>query len=144
MASPKQRGRGKNKRIWTEEEDDVLIEVLKDLVIGGTSFKADNGFKPGFLNTVEEALRAKLPGSGLKAVPHINSRFRHFKGVHSIIHDMVVGNCTSGFGWDSELKTVVAEKEVWRTYLKVCVVLYMLCYISLNTNMSLESLYLRL
>jgi hypothetical protein len=98
--------------------------VLKDLVIGGTSFKADNGFKPGFLNTVEEALRAKLPGSGLKAVPHINSRFRHFKGVHSIIHDMVVGNCTSGFGWDSELKTVVAEKEVWRTYLKVCVVLY--------------------
>ena len=50
---------------------------------------------------------------------------------------MVVGNCTSGFGWYSELKMVVAEKEVCRTYLKVCIVLYMLCYISLNTNMCL-------
>jgi len=39
------------KRIWKEEKDDVLIEVLKDLVIGGTSSKADNGFKPRFLNT---------------------------------------------------------------------------------------------
>jgi len=25
---------------------------------------------------------------------------------------MLVGNCTSGFGWDSEMKTMVAEKEV--------------------------------
>jgi len=74
MASPKQRGRGKKKRIWKEDEDDALIEVLKDLVIGGTLFKADNGFKPGFLKTMEEALRSKLPESGLKAVPHTHSR----------------------------------------------------------------------
>ncbi|KAJ8438008.1 hypothetical protein Cgig2_029989 [Carnegiea gigantea] len=39
MASPKDRGLGKNKRKWKEEEDDALIEVLKDLVNGGTSFK---------------------------------------------------------------------------------------------------------
>jgi len=90
------------------------------LIFLSISFKADNGLKPGFLKIVEEALRAKLPESGLKEVPHIHSRVRHFRGVHSIIHDMVVESCTSGFGWDSEMKTVVAEKEVWRTYLKPC------------------------
>jgi len=74
--------------------------VLKDLVIGGTLFKADNGFKPGFLKIVDEALRAKLPKSGLKAVPHIHFQVRLFRGVHSIIHAMVVGSCTSGFNWD--------------------------------------------
>ena len=116
MASPKQRGCGKNKRIWKEEEDNALIEVLKDLVIGGTSFKADNGFKPRFLKTVEEALRAKLPVSGLKVILHIHSWVWHFRRVHSIIHDMVVGSYTSGI----RDETIVAEKEEWRTYLKVC------------------------
>jgi len=102
MASPKQRGRGKKTRIWKEEED-VLIEVLDDLVIGSTPFKVDNGFKHGFLNTVGEVLRAKLPRSGLKAFPHINLRVRNFRGVHSIIHNMVVENCTSGFGFRDEI-----------------------------------------
>ena len=67
MASPKDCGPGKNNRKWKEEEDDALIEVLEDLVNSGTSFKADNGFKPGFLNTVAEKLKAKLPESNLKA-----------------------------------------------------------------------------
>ncbi|KAJ8421842.1 hypothetical protein Cgig2_010225 [Carnegiea gigantea] len=97
------------KRKWKEEEDDALIEVLKDLVNGGTSFKADNGFKPGFLNIFVEKLKAKLPESNLKAQPH-------FKGIYNVVHDMVVGSCTSGFGWDPETKSVVAEKEVWKAY----------------------------
>ena len=67
MASPKDRGPEKNKRKWKEEEDDALIEVLKDLVNSSISFKANNGFKPGFLNTVAEKLRDKLPKSNLKA-----------------------------------------------------------------------------
>ncbi|KAJ8426018.1 hypothetical protein Cgig2_017100 [Carnegiea gigantea] len=33
--------------VFSEEEDDALIEVLKDLANGGTLFKANNGFKPG-------------------------------------------------------------------------------------------------
>ncbi|KAJ8423319.1 hypothetical protein Cgig2_020478 [Carnegiea gigantea] len=109
MASPKDHGPGKNKRKWKEEEDNAFIEVLKDLVNGGTSFKADNGFKPGFLNIFVEKLKAKLPESNLKAQPH-------FKGIYNVVHDMVVGSCTSGFGWDPETKSVVAEKEVWKAY----------------------------
>ena len=67
MASPKDRGPGKNKRKWKEEEDDALIEVLKDLVNGGASFKADNVFKPVFLTTVTEKLKANLHELNLKA-----------------------------------------------------------------------------
>ncbi|KAJ8430718.1 hypothetical protein Cgig2_000283 [Carnegiea gigantea] len=118
MASPKDRGPGKNKRKWKEEEDDALIEVLNDLVNGGTSFKANNGFKPRFLNTVAGKLKAKLPESNLKAQPHVHSRLRHFKGIYNVVHDMVVGSCTSRFGWDPETKSVVAEKEVWKAYVK--------------------------
>ena len=60
-----------------------------------TSFKADSGLKPGFLNTIEEALRAKLPKSCLKAIQHINSPVQQFIIVHSIMHDMVVEKCTT-------------------------------------------------
>ena len=69
---------------------------------------------------MEEPPRAELPESGLKEVLHIYSRVRHFRGVHSVIHDMIVGSCMSGLAWDSEMKIVVTEKEVWRTYLKLC------------------------
>ncbi|KAJ8429870.1 hypothetical protein Cgig2_010650 [Carnegiea gigantea] len=65
MASPKDRSPGKNKRKWKEEHD-ALIEFLKDLVNDGTSFKADNRFKPAFLTTVAEKFKANLPESNLK------------------------------------------------------------------------------
>ncbi|KAJ8435896.1 hypothetical protein Cgig2_010929 [Carnegiea gigantea] len=45
MASPKDHGVGKNKRKWKEEDDDGLVEVLKDLVNGGIAFKDDKGLK---------------------------------------------------------------------------------------------------
>ena len=119
MASPKDCGPGKNKRKLKEEEDDTVIEVLKDLVNSGTSFKADNGFKQGFLNTVAEKLKAKLPESNLKVQPHVHSQLRHFKCIYNVVHDMLVGSCTSRFGWDPETKLVVAEKEVWKAYVKI-------------------------
>ncbi|XP_074353804.1 uncharacterized protein LOC141692764 isoform X2 [Apium graveolens] len=42
-----ERGAGKNKRKWTEYEDEKLVEALLELVNTG-KFKADNGFKPGY------------------------------------------------------------------------------------------------
>jgi len=48
MASPKQRGWGKNKLIWKEEEDDVLMEVLKDIVIGGRHLRLTVALNLGF------------------------------------------------------------------------------------------------
>ncbi|KAJ8423829.1 hypothetical protein Cgig2_008924 [Carnegiea gigantea] len=64
------------------KEDDALIEVFKDLVNGGTSFKTDNGFKP-------EKLKAKLTESNLKAQPHVHSQLRQFKSIYNVVHDML-------------------------------------------------------
>ncbi|KAL0381392.1 UNVERIFIED_CONTAM: hypothetical protein Sangu_0203500 [Sesamum angustifolium] len=56
------RGRGKNKRKWKYEEDAKLVEALLDMVNVG-AYKAENGFKPGYLNYVEEKMQVSLPNS---------------------------------------------------------------------------------
>jgi len=119
MDSPKDHSSGKNKRKWKEEEDDALIEVLKDLVNGGMSFKADNGFKPGFLNTVAEKHKAKLPESNLKAQPHVHSRLQHCKGIYNVDHDMVVGSYTRGFWMGPKNKVSGGRERSLKAYGKV-------------------------
>ncbi|KAH6784325.1 hypothetical protein C2S52_009284 [Perilla frutescens var. hirtella] len=111
------RGPGKNKRKWNDEEDAKLVEALLDMVHLG-KFKAETGFKPGYLNYVEEKLQVVLPDSGLKAKPHIESRIRTLKRDFHIVYDMLNGPNTSGFGMDPIKKCVTAEKPVWDAYLK--------------------------
>ncbi|KAG8380668.1 hypothetical protein BUALT_Bualt06G0039800 [Buddleja alternifolia] len=72
------RGRGKYKRKWKYEEDAKLVDAFLDMVNLGT-YKAENGFKPGYLNYVEEKMHISLPNSGLKAKPHIESRIKTLK-----------------------------------------------------------------
>ncbi|XVF41877.1 hypothetical protein PTKIN_Ptkin01aG0316000 [Pterospermum kingtungense] len=59
----------------------------------------------------------KLPSANIKAKPHIESRIKTLKKDWSIIFDMVQGNCTSGFGWDSKKNMVTAEDAVWESYI---------------------------
>ena len=115
-----------------------------------TSFKkkVDNRFKQRFLNTIAEKLKTELPKLNLKAQPHVHSRLRHFKGIYNVVIYMVVGSCTSGFGCDPETKLVVAEKEVWKAYVKVrsfnlIFFIFCLCLFAWNFSFSssdLESL----
>ncbi|XP_060965521.1 uncharacterized protein LOC133034450 [Cannabis sativa] len=74
-----QRGRGKNKHYWTPTQDSVLIECLLELSQNST-WRADSGFKNGYLQQMEIMLEEKLPGSKLKASPHIESRIKNLKG----------------------------------------------------------------
>ncbi|KAL8506100.1 hypothetical protein ACS0TY_017091 [Phlomoides rotata] len=84
------------------------------------AYKADNGFKPGHLNYVEEKLKVSLPNSGLKAKPHIESRIKTLKKDFHIVYDMLNGSNTSGFGMDPIKKCITVEKpshpthSVWR------------------------------
>uniref|UniRef100_A0A803MKZ9 DDE Tnp4 domain-containing protein n=1 Tax=Chenopodium quinoa TaxID=63459 RepID=A0A803MKZ9_CHEQI len=70
------RGRGKNKRYWTYEEDAVLIRYLHELSFD-PKWKCENGFKNGYMNNLEEMINGVLPNCGLRAVPHIESRIKH-------------------------------------------------------------------
>uniref|UniRef100_A0A803KYT8 DDE Tnp4 domain-containing protein n=1 Tax=Chenopodium quinoa TaxID=63459 RepID=A0A803KYT8_CHEQI len=61
------RGRGKNKRYWTYEEDAVLIRYLHELSCD-PKWKCENGFKNGYMNKLEEMIYRVLPNCGLRAV----------------------------------------------------------------------------
>ncbi|XXG54444.1 hypothetical protein AAC387_Pa03g2319 [Persea americana] len=87
-------------------------------MVNAKTYKADNGFKPGFLGVIEAVLKQKLPGSGIKAKPHIDSRIKTMKKDFRIVYDMLNGENYSGFGWDLHKNVVVAEDEVWNAYVK--------------------------
>ncbi|PWA83322.1 hypothetical protein CTI12_AA169850 [Artemisia annua] len=107
----------RNKRTWTAEEDQKLIEALMVLHASG-KYGAENGFKPGYNQAVQNLLDISLPNSGLKADPHIKSRLKTWRTNFSIMHDTVLGSNTSGFGWDPEKCVLTAPDDVWDSYLK--------------------------
>ncbi|KAJ9558536.1 hypothetical protein OSB04_013150 [Centaurea solstitialis] len=109
------RGTGRSKHTWTNDEDVKLINALMELHASGKYAGADNGFKPGYLNGVQQLLDVSLPNSGLKAEPHIKSRMKTWKTHFTIVYDMVH---TTGFGWNEEKSCVVAEDSVWDEYVK--------------------------
>ncbi|KAI9097437.1 hypothetical protein K1719_025208 [Acacia pycnantha] len=80
---------------------------------------ADNDFKSGFANALQTIMEEKLPGCGIKACPHITLRLKTLKHLWQAAYDMVYGTNTSGFGWDPDMKFVIADNEVWDDYLKV-------------------------
>ena len=107
-----------NKYQWTESEDRKLIETIIDLH-NTRKYTAEGGFKSGFFSVVERKLYVTLPDSGLKAEPHIKSRVKTLKQNFVIVHDILCGPNTSGFGYDDTTKCVVAERAVWDAYLQV-------------------------
>ncbi|XP_023770066.1 uncharacterized protein LOC111918668 [Lactuca sativa] len=103
---------------WTITEDAKLVEALVYMVnMGG--FKADNGFKSGYLQHLETALKEKIPNSGILGKPHIESRIKTMKKDWQVVYDMVNGTNTSGFGYDSSTHSVTAEPTVWDSYIQV-------------------------
>ncbi|KAG8384092.1 hypothetical protein BUALT_Bualt04G0082100 [Buddleja alternifolia] len=112
------RGPGKNKRKWKYEEDAKLIDALLDMVNLGT-YKAENRFKPGYLNYVEEKLQVSLRNSCLKAKLHIESRIKTMKKDFTTVYDMLNSPNTSGFSWDPIKKCITVEKPVWDDIFRV-------------------------
>ncbi|KAK9117193.1 hypothetical protein Sjap_016140 [Stephania japonica] len=92
---------------------------MKEMVEAGV-YKANNGFKPGYLHFLEEKMRASCPSSGFKAKPHIESRIKTLKKDWTTIHDILTGirHGCSGFGYDNGTNTIVASDDVWVDYIK--------------------------
>ncbi|GJT22796.1 ALP1-like protein [Tanacetum coccineum] len=106
----------RNYRGWTSVEDEKLVEAL--LTMKNTSgYKADNGFKPGYVTYLETLLKVSLPDSGLLAKPHIESRIKTMKDDWQVVYDML--NSTSGFGYDKEKNCVTNDSPgVWDSYIE--------------------------
>ncbi|KAK9129566.1 hypothetical protein Sjap_010053 [Stephania japonica] len=93
---------------------------MREMVDAGV-YKADNGFKPGYLHFLEEKMRASCPSSGFKAKPHIESRVKTLKKDWTTVHDILTGvrHGCSGFGYDNGTNTIVASDDVWVDYIKI-------------------------
>jgi len=106
----------RNYRGWSKIEDQKLVEALLNMINTG-GFKSDNGFKSGYLQHLESCLKDSLPGSGLLAKPHIESRIKTMKRDWQVVYDMLN---TSGFGYDKERNCVTTSGPgVWEAYLEV-------------------------
>ncbi|KAK2648459.1 hypothetical protein Ddye_015948 [Dipteronia dyeriana] len=70
MDTSKTKSLGQNKRFWTEEGDNKLIESLLELN-NDRRFKAEGSFKPRHLKELGKKLHEKQPGFDLLAKPHI-------------------------------------------------------------------------
>ncbi|XP_074280730.1 uncharacterized protein LOC141605745 [Silene latifolia] len=108
-------GRGKNKRFWTKEEDNALVAALSDLN-ADPHWKCENGFRNGYMVRLEEIISKAIPGCGLKALPHIDSRLKTLVTKFRAIVQMLG---TSGFKWDDERQMISVERSVYDEYCKV-------------------------
>ncbi|XP_039129055.1 uncharacterized protein LOC120265240 [Dioscorea cayenensis subsp. rotundata] len=109
-----QRGRGQNKRYWTAEEDKALIDALVELSVNPI-WRAENGFRGGYLLQLEKMIKDKIPQTMLKAVPNIESRVKLLRTKTTAIVDILR---VSGFDWNYERSTIMCEKSAYDEYVK--------------------------
>ncbi|KAL8540885.1 hypothetical protein ACS0TY_002215 [Phlomoides rotata] len=98
-----------NLRSWSRVEEDALIHCLTDIVNDG--WKAENGFKAGFLQELEKGMRKTLPCTDIVANPHINSKIHVWKKAYSALTDLM---SKSGIRWNSTTSMIdVKDEGVW-------------------------------
>ncbi|XP_051212260.1 uncharacterized protein [Lolium perenne] len=107
------RGRGRNKRKWTWDEDEELVKALCEVSLDPRFRVQGGGFKNCYSQGIESLLAQRLPGRGIKASPHVDSRLKVLKRKFYSIKDMLA---SPGFSWDGSRKVVRCEKERYDQY----------------------------
>ncbi|KQK14920.1 uncharacterized protein LOC100836505 isoform X1 [Brachypodium distachyon] len=109
------RGRGRNKRKWTGDEDEELVKALCEVSLDPRFKVEGGGFKNCYSQGIESLLAQRLPGRGIKASPHVDSRLKVLKRKFYSIKDMLA---SPGFSWDGTRNMIQCEKERYDEYCK--------------------------
>ncbi|KAK9135842.1 hypothetical protein Syun_015172 [Stephania yunnanensis] len=88
----------------------ALLNAIDEMVNIGV-YKGDNGFKPGYLTHLDEALKISYSASKIKAKPHIEFCIRTLKRDWFIVNDMIHGvkHSSSGFNFNNTLNMVAED-----------------------------------
>ncbi|KAL8513658.1 hypothetical protein ACS0TY_012955 [Phlomoides rotata] len=106
--------KGGVRRSWRPHEEAILMEQLKDLVSSG-NWKTDNGFRPGYLQKLEEKMRDAIHGTDIRAFPHINSKILTWKKHHGCIQ-LALGE--TGCGFNTSTKILDCIDTTWAKVLR--------------------------
>ncbi|KAG6426848.1 hypothetical protein SASPL_111083 [Salvia splendens] len=104
----------RSRRSWSPREEEVLILALKDLVTN--RWKADNGFRAGFLTRVEEFVRREIPTTTVRAQPHISSKINTWKKFYNSLN-MMLDRSGVGFNSDGDWK-IECNDDQWAQIVK--------------------------
>ncbi|XP_057809801.1 uncharacterized protein LOC131024309 [Salvia miltiorrhiza] len=87
---------------------------LKELVAQG--WKADNGFRAGYLVKLEELMRKEFPGTDIKGMPHINSKIAAWKKSYNSLSLMLD---VSGVGFNAKGTFMIdCDTDQWQQIVK--------------------------
>ncbi|KAJ9547303.1 hypothetical protein OSB04_019846 [Centaurea solstitialis] len=117
MATPsceRERGRGKNKTYWNDEEGEALVNVLQELACDPL-WKVDGGFKNGYMIEVHKRLVQRLPNFDKEVIPHIDSRIKYLKNKYNPLSEMLM---QSGCQWDDVEHKLNCEKQWYDDWCK--------------------------
>lgn len=107
---------GSTRRVWTNREEMVLIDALKDLVSNG--MKSDNGFRTGYLNKLEDSLKKVFPGTDLQANPNITSKLTTWKKAYDSL--VSAQRDVTGVGFNTTTNTLELTDDQWTLVVQVC------------------------
>ncbi|XP_057767710.1 uncharacterized protein At2g29880-like isoform X2 [Salvia miltiorrhiza] len=104
----------KTRRSWTPREEEMLLASLKELVAQG--WKADNGFRAGYLLKLEESMRKEFVGTDIKGMPHINSKLSAWKKSYN---SLLMALNVSGVGFNAKGTFMLdCDNDQWETIVK--------------------------
>ncbi|KAL8551700.1 hypothetical protein ACS0TY_000683 [Phlomoides rotata] len=101
-------------RSWKPYEELILMGYLKEMV-ASANWKTENGFRPCYLQKLEEKIRISLPGTDLRAFPNINSKILAWKKHHGCIQ-LALGETECGF--NTSTKILDCSDPAWAKVLK--------------------------
>lgn len=83
----------RSRRMWIPREEEIMAATLLDLVARG--WKADNGFRAGYQQRIEDSIRTEFPNSDIKGNPQVTSRIlawkKHYTSLRGILNRSGVG-----------------------------------------------------
>ncbi|KAG6400992.1 hypothetical protein SASPL_137837 [Salvia splendens] len=105
----------RSRRCWLAREEAALISALKEL--NANKWKADNGYRAGYLLRLAETIRREIPTSDIHAHPHVYSKVTTWKRNYSSLVAMM-NRSGVGFNNNGDFK-IDCSDEQWAQIVQI-------------------------